>query len=209
MMLVIVTSPIASFFIPVPSNVSPQPQAKSSDACPSVRGLPQKLLKWPASREGRAGTGVEFDRSPIHTYPLRNWRAQQWLRDVARDWMWSEACEMLARAERLHREFFRPAGSAAQLPAWEPPVDVLETEREVLVLVALPGVDPEQVEAVIEDGDLRDRRRRACCRASCAPPSSIGWSCRKAASSGGCRLPAGRYSGVRRAVVERLPGDHA
>ena len=33
-------------------------------------------------------------------------------RDVARDWMWSEACEMLSRAERMHRELFRPAGSA-------------------------------------------------------------------------------------------------
>jgi HSP20 family protein len=70
------------------------------------------------------------------------------------DWMWSEACDMLARAERLHREFFRPVGSAARLLAWEPPVDVLETERAVLVLVALPGVDPDRVEASIDGSDL-------------------------------------------------------
>ena len=69
-------------------------------------------------------------------------------------WMWSEACEMLARAERLHREFFRPARPGSRMPSWEPPVDILETEREVLVLVALPGVDPERVEAAIEGGDL-------------------------------------------------------
>jgi HSP20 family protein len=68
--------------------------------------------------------------------------------------MWSEACEMLARAERLHREFFRPARSLARPPVWEPPVDILETEGEVLVLVALPGVDAERAEAVIEGGDL-------------------------------------------------------
>src|SRR3974390_1336711 len=73
-------------------------------------------------------------------------------RDFPRDWMWSEACEMLARAERLHREFFRPAPAAT--PTWEPPVDILETGREVLVLVALPGVDPDRVEVVIEGDDL-------------------------------------------------------
>jgi len=75
-------------------------------------------------------------------------------RDVARDWMWSEACEMLARAERMHRELFRPAGTEARLPAWEPPVDILETEFEVLALVALPGVEADSAQAVIEDGDL-------------------------------------------------------
>ena len=26
-------------------------------------------------------------------------------------WMWSEACDMLARAERMHREFFPGAGT--------------------------------------------------------------------------------------------------
>ncbi len=76
-------------------------------------------------------------------------------RDDARSWMWAEACEMLARAERLHQQFFQPRLAAARLPVWEPPADVLETEREVLILVALPGVDPAQVEAVIEDGTLR------------------------------------------------------
>jgi HSP20 family molecular chaperone IbpA len=68
--------------------------------------------------------------------------------------MWSEAFEALARAERLHREFFRPAGSMSDQTVWEPPVDVLETEREVLVHLALPGVDPERVEAAIDDGCL-------------------------------------------------------
>ena len=70
-------------------------------------------------------------------------------------WMWADACEMLARAERLHRQSFEPRRSAAsRLPVWQPPADVLETEREVLILVALPGVDPDAVEAAIEDGAL-------------------------------------------------------
>jgi len=33
-------------------------------------------------------------------------------------------------------------------------VDILETERELLVIVALPGVEADQVEAAIVDGDL-------------------------------------------------------
>jgi HSP20 family molecular chaperone IbpA len=68
--------------------------------------------------------------------------------------MWADACEMLTRAERLHRQFFEPSRAASRLPVWQPPADVLETEREVLILVALPGVDPDAVEAAIEDGAL-------------------------------------------------------
>ena len=60
---------------------------------------------------------------------------------------------MLARAERMHRQFFPPSGSRSPV-TWEPPVDILETERAVLVLVALPGVDFEEVNAVINHGEL-------------------------------------------------------
>jgi HSP20 family protein len=66
------------------------------------------------------------------------------------DWMWSEACDTLVRAERLHRQFFQPRRPGT----WEPPVDILETEREVLLFVALPGVSLDKVEAVIEGADL-------------------------------------------------------
>ena len=71
-----------------------------------------------------------------------------------RDWMWSEAFAMLARVDRLHREFFRPAVSSSRQPTWEPPVDILETAGEVLVFVALPGVDIAHVEAAIDGADL-------------------------------------------------------
>ena len=74
--------------------------------------------------------------------------------DFPNSWMWSEACDMLARAERLHREFFQPVRSGSRTPSWEPPVDMIETERDVLVLVALPGVDPDRVEAAIDGTDL-------------------------------------------------------
>ena len=70
-----------------------------------------------------------------------------------RNWMWSEALQMLARAERLHREVF-PGPSRGAAASWEPPADVLETEDAVLVLVALPGVNPEQVQLAIRNGVL-------------------------------------------------------
>ncbi len=74
-------------------------------------------------------------------------------------WMWFEAVDRLSRAQRLHQQFFtlnqQPGG-----PAWEPPVDVLETETEVLIFFALPGVDPESVDAVIDNGVLSVSGRR-------------------------------------------------
>jgi HSP20 family molecular chaperone IbpA len=71
-----------------------------------------------------------------------------------RNWMWSEALQMLARAERLHREVFTPPHASRGGVNWEPPIDVLETQDAVLILVALPGVDPEKVETVIHNGGL-------------------------------------------------------
>jgi HSP20 family protein len=77
------------------------------------------------------------------------------------NWMLSEAIDTLARAERLHRQFFSLQPSeGSQESSWEPPIDVLETDREILILVALPGVDPEEVEAVIESGTLIVSGRR-------------------------------------------------
>jgi len=63
------------------------------------------------------------------------------------NWMLSEAIGSLVRAERLHQQFF---GLQSASPSWQPPIDVLETDEEVLIFVALPGVDADQVEAVIE-----------------------------------------------------------
>ena len=77
------------------------------------------------------------------------------------NWMLAESLEALARAERMHRQFFHlQRSTGARKPAWEPPIDVLETENAVLILVALPGVDPDEVEAVIEDGILTVSGRR-------------------------------------------------
>jgi HSP20 family molecular chaperone IbpA len=73
--------------------------------------------------------------------------------------MWSDAIEMLSRAERLHREVFSPRPARTQA-TWEPPADVIETDDKLLIFIALPGVPPENVEAMIEDGTVVIRGRR-------------------------------------------------
>jgi HSP20 family protein len=70
--------------------------------------------------------------------------------------MWSQACELIAEAEKLHRQFFR----LTTAPAWEPPIDLFEDEAEIVVVVAMPGVDAERVEVVHEAGDLVVRGTR-------------------------------------------------
>lgn len=68
--------------------------------------------------------------------------------------MWAEAVTMLEQADRLHRQFFRLAQGPARGPTWEPPADMFETDKQLTVLVALPGVAPDQVKVVIENGYL-------------------------------------------------------
>ena len=113
------------------------------------------------------------------------------------DWMWSEALQMLAKAERLHQQMFLPVGRHAQA-AWAPPVDVLETEREVLVLAALPGVDVAKVEAVIEGAVLVIAGQRVL------PPELRTATIHRLELPQGrferrVPLPPGRYDSVRRA----------
>lgn len=82
-------------------------------------------------------------------------------RDPA-NWMLSQAIEQLARAERLHRHFFSlTVASQSKESSWEPPVDVIETDDEILIFVALPGVDPQEVDATIVDSTLQVSGRRS------------------------------------------------
>ena len=69
----------------------------------------------------------------------------------AKNLMWAEACALLKQAEQLHRQFFEPSRSDAR---WEPPVDVFETERQLMILAALPGVAPEAVRVEIKGQTL-------------------------------------------------------
>jgi HSP20 family molecular chaperone IbpA len=115
--------------------------------------------------------------------------------------MWSEAFEMLARAEQLHRELFRPPRTIYPRPTWEPPMDVLETERAVIMLIALPGVDPDRVEISLDGCELtisgqRDfpaEMRTAAIHRLELPQGRF---------ERRVRLPAGRYSGINRSAAD-------
>jgi HSP20 family molecular chaperone IbpA len=84
-----------------------------------------------------------------------------------RSWMWAEACMMIERAERLHRQFFQPSLSDLPSASWEPPVDIFETEREIWIIAALPGVEPQDLKVTLDGGELRiagSRRQPAAVR---------------------------------------------
>ncbi len=72
-------------------------------------------------------------------------------RDLSR-LMWSEALSLLEQADRLHRQFIRPA--AVEATSWEPPVDVVETDDAVRVHVALPGATADSVVVKLEPGAI-------------------------------------------------------
>lgn len=76
------------------------------------------------------------------------------------DWMWARAVAMLGEAERLHQRFFHLAGTERAAAAWEPPVDIFQDEREIVVIVAMPGVPADRVKVIHEAGTLVVRGTR-------------------------------------------------
>jgi HSP20 family protein len=78
----------------------------------------------------------------------------------ASGWMWAQACELMEQAEGLHRQFFRPAAVQQAQVVWEPPVDLFENEREIVLLVAMPGVSAERMQVVGEPGAIVVRGTR-------------------------------------------------
>jgi HSP20 family protein len=71
-----------------------------------------------------------------------------------KDWMWAEACAMLERVEQMHRQFFKPGLAGIQAAAWQPPIDVFETADGLRIVVALPGVDIQDIDIATEQDVL-------------------------------------------------------
>jgi len=68
--------------------------------------------------------------------------------------MWTRACEMIDRAEQLHRQFIQPAAEPLYDLTWAPPVDVTATDSDILITVALPGVDRDAVKVTVDDDGI-------------------------------------------------------
>jgi HSP20 family protein len=118
-----------------------------------------------------------------------------------RDWMWSEALDMLARAEQMQRQLFKPRlREPAQPVCWEPPADMFETAQELIAVVALPGVEAAAARVTIENGVLEIFAERGL------PVELAGAIVHRLELPQGCfkrqlRLPPGAYGDVRSSIV--------
>jgi HSP20 family protein len=58
--------------------------------------------------------------------------------------------------DRLFKEAFTPLFGEGDISTrtWAPPVDIFETENDIVLKAELPGVDPKDVEVKVEDNTL-------------------------------------------------------
>jgi len=91
------------------------------------------------------------------------------------DWdivVWQRASDLLQQVERIHRNFLQIAAgthyrlSHGRSPAWEPPVNVVETDVSLWVISALPGVTADRMKVCLEGRELviaGERPLPKCC----------------------------------------------
>lgn len=75
-------------------------------------------------------------------------------------WMWERARSIVDRADRIQRRFFQLSSSGTDGPTWEPPVDVFQTDTELWILTAMPGVALQTVTVRLEGEALIVRGAR-------------------------------------------------
>ena len=94
---------------------------------------------------------------------------------ASREWeflLWQQAGDLLRQAERIQRNFLQVAVGAqyrsaqGRSRAWEPPVNIVETEESLWVISAIPGVAKEHVDVHLEGRELviaGERPLPKCC----------------------------------------------
>ena len=82
---------------------------------------------------------------------------------ASQDWdfsIWQRANDLLQQAERIHRNFLQIAAgtqyraSVGRSTSWEPPVNVVETDKSFWVISAVPGVAPDRVNVRMDEHEL-------------------------------------------------------
>jgi HSP20 family molecular chaperone IbpA len=91
------------------------------------------------------------------------------------DWdsvMWQRASDLLQQVERIHRNFLQIAAgvqyrsSHGRSPAWELPVNVVDTDESLWVISVLPGVAADRMNVRLEGRELLiagERPLPKCC----------------------------------------------
>src|SRR5262245_42912256 len=77
---------------------------------------------------------------------------------------WEPFREMIALEDRLNRLFrhgWRPVRDQESLQGWAPPVDIYETEKEIVLKADLPDVKAEEVDIRVENNVLTLRGERS------------------------------------------------
>jgi HSP20 family molecular chaperone IbpA len=94
---------------------------------------------------------------------------------AAGDWdfmIWQRTSDLLQQVERIHRNFLQIAAGAQYRashrrgPAWEPPVNVVETDTSLWVISAVPGVAADRMNVRLEGAELvisGERPLPKCC----------------------------------------------
>ncbi len=95
---------------------------------------------------------------------------------ASRDWdilVWQRASSLLQQAERIQRNFLQVAvgnryrSYQGRNSCWEPPVNLIETEKGFWIICAIPGVTAENVNVRLEGRELIISGHRPlpeCCR---------------------------------------------
>ncbi len=76
-------------------------------------------------------------------------------------WMWSRACQLLDETERRHRRMFELLSVPRRQPVWEPPADVFLLQDGLHIVVAMPGVRPENTAVELSASGLSIRAQSA------------------------------------------------
>ena len=117
---------------------------------------------------------------------------------AAHDWdfiIWQRANNLLQQAERIHRNFLQIAAGAHYQAShgWEPPVNVVETDESLWVILAVPGVAADRVDVRLEGRELVIRGERPLPRCCAVGELKI------------CEIPLGRFERRLRLVGGEKP----